>query len=258
MTDSIPIILILPAFNEGVALGPLLSTTAITRATHLQNLTVIVVNDGSTDDTALVVNAARLQNGNDSWLTLVSHPVNMGLAQAMRTGIAQALQVAPTDGLIASMDADNSHQPSEMVRMVDRIRAGADVVIGSRFQAGAEMRGIPRHRQLFSVGVSILFRMFCPIVGVRDFSCGYRIYRASALRRATAVFGEKLITEQGFACMTEVLLKMSQLPGLRFVETPICLRYDRKPGLTKMKVWQNVKDMIALMWRLRAGSMAAR
>lgn len=91
MTDSIPIILILPAFNEGVALGPLLSTTAITRATHLQNLTVIVVNDGSTDDTALVVNAARLQNGNDSWLTLVSHPVSMGLAQAMRTGIAQAL-----------------------------------------------------------------------------------------------------------------------------------------------------------------------
>lgn len=152
-----------------MALGPLLSTTAITRATHLQNLTVIVVNDGSTDDTALVVNAARLQNGNDSWLTLVSHPVNMGLAQAMRTGIAQALQVAPTDGLIASMDADNSHQPSEMVKMVDRIRAGADVVIGSRFQAGAEMRGIPRHRQLFSVGVSILFRMFCPIVGVRDF-----------------------------------------------------------------------------------------
>ncbi len=258
MTDPTPIILILPAYNEGVALTPLLSIIATIRAAHLHNLTVVVVDDGSTDDTVLVVRAARSQNDNDSWLSLVSHPVNMGLAQAMRTGIAQALQTAPTDGLIASMDADNSHQPSEMVTMVNRISAGADIVIGSRFRVGAEMRGIPRHRQLFSVGVSILFQIFCPIRGVRDFSCGYRVYRASALREATAVFGEELITEQGFACMTEVLLKMSRLPGLRFAETPICLRYDRKPGPTKMKVWQNVKDMMALMWRLRTGTMAAR
>ena len=253
-----PITLILPAYNEGVALGPLLSGIAITRAAHLPNLTVIVVDDGSTDDTVMVVNGARSQNGSDDWLSLVSHPVNMGLAQAMRTGITQALQAAPINGLIASMDSDNSHLPSEIVMMVDRVCAGADVVIGSRFQPGAEMRGIPRHRQLFSVGVSILFRVCCPIRDVRDFSCGYRVYRASALRRATAVFGEELITEQGFACMTEILLKLSKLPGLSFAETPICLRYDQKPGPTKMKVLQNVKDMIALMWRFRTGTGAGR
>jgi hypothetical protein len=51
--------------------------------------------------------------------------------------------------------------------------------------------------------------------------------------------------------MTEILLKLSLLPGLKFGETPMDLRYDRKPGASKMKVWQNIKDTLALVWRHR-------
>lgn len=241
-----PIILILPAYNEQEALPPLLAAVAAVRANALPNLTLIVVDDGSTDNTA---GAARSFGAN--WVTLVPHPRNMGLAQAMRTGIAAALAASPPEGLIASMDADNSHQPGELPLMLQKLNTGLDVVIGSRFQPGAKMAGIPLHRQVFSWGVSVLFQLFTPIPGVRDFSCGYRLYRADALRRAADHWGDQLITEQGFACMTEILLKLSQLPGLKFGETPMDLRYDRKPGATKMKVWQNIKDMFALMWRHR-------
>jgi dolichol-phosphate mannosyltransferase len=113
------------------------------------------------------------------------------------------------------------------------------------------MQGIPPHRQLFSNVLSIVFQLLAPIPNVRDFSCGYRLYRASALRRATDQWGDRFITEQGFACMTEILLKLSLLPGLKFGETPMDLRYDRKPGASKMKVWQNIKDTLALVWRHR-------
>src|SRR5260221_4206398 len=123
----ISISLILPAFNEAEALPPLLEAVAATRLT-LPGLSVIIVDDGSQDKTAEVV-----RQFNQPWATLVQHPHNMGLAQGMRTGFAAALEVAPTEGLIASMDADNTHQPRELVLMLDKISAGFDVVIGSRF-----------------------------------------------------------------------------------------------------------------------------
>jgi dolichol-phosphate mannosyltransferase len=241
-----PITLLLPAYNEQEALPPLLAAIAETRAGALGNLRVLVVDDGSQDTTAQIV-----RDFNQPWTGLVQHPRNLGLAQAMRTGLRAALDDTPPAGLVAAMDADNSHQPHELIQMLKKLDTGLDVVIGSRFQPGAKMYGIPPHRRLFSWGVSVLFQIFTPIPGVRDFSCGYRLYRAAALRQAVARWGDRLIVEQGFACMTELLLKLSLLPGVRFGETPMDLRYDRKPGPTKMKVWQNVKDMFALMWRHR-------
>ncbi|HLB47147.1 MAG TPA: glycosyltransferase family 2 protein [Anaerolineales bacterium] len=240
------ITLILPAYNEEEALPPLLDAIAAVRASALPNLSVIVVDDGSKDNTAQVV-----RDFNQPRAKLVQHPRNMGLAQAMRSGIAAALETSPPDGLIASMDADNSHQPHELTLMLDKLNTGLDVVIASRFRPGAKMQGIPPHRQLFSNVLSILFRLFAPIPGVKDYSCGYRLYRASALRRAADQWGDRFITEQGFACMTEILLKLSLLPGLKFGESPMDLRYDRKPGASKMKVWQNIKDTLALVWRHR-------
>jgi dolichol-phosphate mannosyltransferase len=245
--SSAPILLFLPAYNEEEALPPLLEAVAATRA-DLPNLSVIVIDDGSHDKTADVV-----RNFNQPWARLRQHPRNLGLAQGMRTGFAAALESLPTDGLIATMDADNSHQPHELTLMLDKLNSGLDVVIASRFQPGAKMQGIPPHRQLFSNTLSGMFQILAPIPGVKDYSCGYRLYRATALRQAVEHWGslDNFITEQGFACMTEILLKLSLLPGLKFGETPMDLRYDRKPGPSKMKVWQNIKDTLALIWRHR-------
>jgi len=229
-------------------LPPLLQAVAETRQNALPNLTVTVVDDGSKDNTAQVV-----RGFNQEWCKLIQHPKNMGLAQAMRTGISNAVTASPEDGLIAAMDADNSHQPRELSLMLKKLNMGYDVVIASRFQPGARMAGIPPHRQLFSWGVSILFQILTPIQNVRDYSCGYRLYRASLLRRALKVWGnvDGFITEQGFASMTEILLKLSLLKNAKFGETPMDLRYDRKPGATKMNVRKNIQDMFILAWRHR-------
>jgi dolichol-phosphate mannosyltransferase len=242
---STSIWMILPALNEQEALPPLLQAVAETRAV-LPNLNVIVIDDGSQDHTAQIV-----RDFNQPWIRLIQHPRNLGLAQGMRTGLAAALQAAPADGLIASMDADNTHQPKELSLMLAKLNSGFDVVIGSRFEPGAKMQGIPAHRQLFSNTLSLMFQILAHIRGVKDYSCGYRLYRATALRLAVARWGDRFITEQGFACMTEILLKLSLLPGLKFAETPMDLRYDRKPGQSKMNVSQNIRDTLKLIWRYR-------
>ncbi|MFQ5408459.1 MAG: glycosyltransferase family 2 protein [Anaerolineales bacterium] len=237
---------VLPAYNEAEALPLLLAAYRTVRGTVLSNLQVFVIDDGSTDRTANVVS----DFGAD-WVELVSHTTNQGLAQGMRTGFAVALERAADGDVVVAMDADNTHLPEQAPAMVTALAAGADVVIASRFQPGARMAGIPWFRRLFSWGVSVLFSTLTPIAGVRDFSCGFRAYSVKTLRAASAVWGDRFITEDGFACQTEILYKLDRMPGVKFAEIPMDLRYDRKPGPTKMSVGRNIRDMLRLMWRQR-------
>jgi len=67
------------------------------------------------------------------------------------------------------------------------------------------------HRELLSLGASLLFRTVFPIDGVKDFTCGYRAYRAALLKRAFAELGPSvLISERGFSCMVDILLKIRE------------------------------------------------
>ena len=92
-----------------------------------------------------------------------------------------------------------------------------------------------------------------PIKGVRDYSCGYRAYRAEVLQRAYAHYGEDFITEQGFSCMVEILCQLNRLKPMRFAEVPLILHYDRKPGETKMRVTKTITDTLRLLLRFRFG-----
>jgi dolichol-phosphate mannosyltransferase len=244
------ITIVLPAYNEAEALPPLLAAMGKLN-TRLPETRVFVIDDGSSDRTADVV---REQAKGNDWLRLVEHPHNMGLSQAIQTGFQTALDgSAPTD-VIVTMDADNTHDPAQIESMVALLDEGCDVVIASRYRRGAETYGIPPHRQLFSLGVRLLFRLMLPIRGVRDYSCGYRAYRAGVLQHAIDRWGEDFITEDGFACMAEILFRLQQLaPPVRFGEIPLRLHYDQKPGPTKMPVWRTITDTLKMGMRYRLG-----
>jgi dolichol-phosphate mannosyltransferase len=138
--------------------------------------------------------------------------------------------------------------------MIARLDEGYDVVIASRYQHGSQWYGIPPHRQLFSLGVRLLLGFMLPLRGVRDYSCGYRAYRAEVLQRAADYWGDAFITEQGFACMVEILSRLKRLePPVRFAEIPMVLHYDLKPGPTKMPIRQTILDTLKLGLRYRLG-----
>jgi dolichol-phosphate mannosyltransferase len=150
------------------------------------------------------------------------------------------------------MDADNTHDPSILPGMWDLMdRARADIVIASRYAPGGEEIGLTRLRQFLSRGASLLMSIVARVPGARDYTCGFRLYRASTLRRAHAIWGERLIEEAGFTCMAEVLLKLGR-GGAKVTEAPLVLRYDLKEGASKMKVMQTIGRYFVMARRLRS------
>jgi dolichol-phosphate mannosyltransferase len=242
------ITIVLPAYNEADALPPLLEELRASLEEAGAEYRVIVVDDGSADDTAARVR----EHAEGGRVSLVQHEVNKGLAEAIRTGLLAALQDAQSRDIIITMDSDNTHAPGLIQRMVRLVREGCDVVIASRYQPGARVLGVPARRQLMSWGASVLFRLFFPIRGVKDYTCGYRAYRASCLQAAFQQYGEAFISATGFACMVDILLRLRAM-DLVMAEVPMILRYDRKPGASKMNVGQTVRNTLALMWERKWG-----
>ena len=246
------IFVVLPAYNEAEALPRLLRRIASTSRTHFgSGLRVILADDGSADGTPEL--ARQVAAAESLCLEVVSHVVNQGLGAAIKTGLTTALARSNDhDDVIVTMDADDTHLPGLIPRMVQMIEEGNDLVIASRFQPGARMLGIPRYRQLLSTGLSWLFRVVYPIPGARDYSCGYRAYRAGLLREGFERFGDTLFAERGFACMVDILIKL-HLVGAIVNEVPMILRYDRKPGATKMPVKKTIVQTFRLLGRRRLG-----
>jgi dolichol-phosphate mannosyltransferase len=111
---------------------------------------------------------------------------------------------------------------------------------------------VPLGRRFLSYTASLLFRIVFPIKGVRDFTCGYRAYRASVLRQALSRYRREFVNQEGFQCMVDILLKLSRM-HLRFEEVPIVLRYDRKGGKSKMKVVRTIYTTLTLLLKRRLG-----
>jgi dolichol-phosphate mannosyltransferase len=245
------ITVVLPAYQEAAALPRLLERLgSVSRDQLGGRLEAVVVDDGSTDGTSgvAVSGAPGLR------VRLVVHDSNLGLGAAIDTGLRTALAGAGADHVVVTMDADDTHPPGAIPQMAERIAAGADVVIASRFQPGAVTLGVPRIRRLLSAGMSALFRTAYPIPGARDYSSGYRAYRAAILHRAYQRWGDEFVSETGFSCMVDILMKLAML-GARVTEVPLELRYDRKASPSKMPARDTVGRTLVLLARGRLGRL---
>ncbi len=238
----------LPAYNEEEALGVLLRRIDQTMADHATDYEVVVVDDGSVDRTVAVVQ----EHAQHMPIRLERHETNQGLGPTIRDGLRVASSLCGDEDIVVTMDADNTHPPGLIHRMASVIEEGADVVIASRYQPGAQVLGVPLHRRLLSSGAYLLFRLVLPMRGVRDYTCGFRAYRGGLLRQAFEQMGEHFISEPGFQCMVDILLKLRRLePIVR--EVPLILRYDLKGGVSKMKLGRTVFSTLRLMLRRRFG-----
>ncbi|MDV6031314.1 MAG: glycosyltransferase [Phycisphaera sp. RhM] len=240
------VFLALPAYNEQEALPELLERIGESFADTGLPYEVVVVDDGSTDDTAQIVSQLSFQMP----LHLVQHQQNQGLGTTIRDALREAVDRAGERDIIVTMDADNTHPPGLIDRMVRMIHEGCDVVIASRFEAGGCAVGVPIERHFLSIGARLLFTVLFPTRGIRDYTSGFRAYRASVIRQGFADHGDAFVGEKGFSCMADILLKLRK-QGVLFGEAPLRLRYDRKGGASKMQVFKTIWLTLKLLTRHR-------
>jgi dolichol-phosphate mannosyltransferase len=242
--------IVLPAYNEALALPPLLDSLIENMTEDGRKFEIVVVNDGSKDNTTEVLQGYI--NRSLPVRMLINDP-NRGLAETIKRGLLEALGQADSHDIIITMDADNTHPAGLALRMIRLIREGNDVVIASRYREGSYIRGLSMFRRFLSFGASWLFRVVFPIRGVRDYTCGYRAYRVEALQELQRREGNNFIKEKGFACMVEILLSLRKL-DLIFTEVPMVLRYDLKPGRSSMQVFKTIRQTLALLVRKRVAA----
>lgn len=231
----------LPAYNEEAAIEPLLDNLFQMASGARHPITVLVVDDGSTDSTADAVRAFA-----DHGVILVQHGRNQGLHEAVRTGMLTVLKLAGPDDVLVTLDADNTHHPELIPQMAAEIEQGADVVIASRFARGGKMVGAPILRHVYSLGAALILRMRFPMQGVRDYTCGYRMYRVGILRKAFERWGRDFVSVPGFSCMLDILVRLRTL-GAHVTEVPLVLRYDLKASPSKLRVLRTVRNTLGLV-----------
>jgi dolichyl-phosphate beta-glucosyltransferase len=201
---------VIPAYNEARRLPQTLARLRRWAASTSSPVEVVVVDDGSTDQTAEV---AREAGGDD--LTLLRHEPNRGKGYAVRRGM-----LAAGGERRLMTDADLSTPIEELPRLMGELDAGAQIAIGSRAIAGAR---IEVHQPAYREAMGRIFNRLVQLLllpGLKDTQCGFKLFSA---RAATDAFGACRL--DGFSFDVEALF-VARRQGLRIVEVPVVWRND--------------------------------
>ncbi len=203
---------VIPTYEEADNLAALV---AAVRAAL--DCTIGIVDDGSPDGSGEIADALA------DWV--IHRERKQGLASAYVAGFRRAL--ADGADYVLEMDADFSHDPADLPRLLDAARADADVVLGSRYVEGGGVEGMPLHRRLLSRGGSAYARavLGCPL---RDLTGGFKCFRADALRAIDL----DAIAATGFAFQVEATYRAVRA-GLLVEEVPIVF-HERRAGHSKL------------------------
>jgi dolichol-phosphate mannosyltransferase len=210
--------LVLPTYNEAANLEAMVEAVL---AKLPESGRVLVVDDNSPDGTGEI--GERLAERDDR-LEILHRPRKEGLGPAYVAGFQHAL--AAGAGLVLEMDADFSHDPAYLPRLLEAAER-ADLVIGSRYIAGGGVEDWSALRQAISRGGSAYSRLVLG-VGVRDLTGGFKCFRREVLEAIDLA----TVRSRGYAFQVELTYRAIR-QGFEVVEVPIVFR-DRRAGDSKM------------------------
>lgn len=170
------VFVILPCYNESPNLVKLIPKIG---KSLTGDYTIIAVNDGSSDETELV-----LREFSEKYpMVVITHDKNKGLQEALKTGLLEAIHLGTQGDLVVTMDADNTHDPQYITKLAEAItKLNADVCIASRYVDGGMQVNVPFVRVVLSKGVNILLRITSGIPA-KDLTSGYRMYKIECIKR---------------------------------------------------------------------------
>ena len=226
-------LVILPTYNERDNL-PVIVNALLT----LPDVRILIVDDQSPDGTGAL--ADSLAQGRPDRVEVIHRTGPRGLGRSYVDGMLRALETYAA--LICQMDADLSHNPADVPRLIAAANA-ADLVIGSRYVPGGRVENWPRRRVVLSAFANRYVRAITGLAA-RDCTSGFRCWKREALQRIAV----RDIASNGYAFLVEMAW-MAARAGCRIVEVPITFT-ERRAGASKLSRGVIVESAI-LPWRLK-------
>lgn len=227
-------LVIIPTYNEKDNIR-----TVIERLQALPiELDILIIDDNSPDGTADIV---RELQADDPHIFMINRPAKLGLGTAYITGFRWALE--RDYEYILEMDADLSHNPDDVPRLIQECENGYDLVIGSRYCNGVNVINWPIKRLLLSYGANKYSRMITRMP-IMDTTAGFKCYR----REALAAINLDRVKSSGYSFQIEMHFRVWNA-GFKIKEIPIIF-IERSEGLSKMSkniVW----EAVFMVWKLK-------
>ncbi|MDX8147966.1 polyprenol monophosphomannose synthase [Lentzea sp. BCCO 10_0061] len=211
------VLVVIPTYNERDNIGKIVKRLH----TALPDVHVLVVDDGSPDGTGQLADEMAAA---DDRVHVMHRTEKAGLGAAYVAGFQWALE--RDYGVICEMDADGSHAPEQLHRLLDALPK-ADLVLGSRWVPGGEVVNWPAQRKFLSLGGSLYSRLALG-ANIRDMTGGYRAFRADTLRKLNLAS----VASAGYCFQIDLLWRTLEL-GFRVREVPITF-LEREFGESKM------------------------
>ena len=211
-------LVIIPTYNEAESIGSLLQElTALP-------VDILIVDDGSVDATVRIAHEFDTSGERINFLLRNS---KLGLGSAYRAGYAWAAERAYQQ--VVQMDADGSHQVSDLTKMLEFVGSHPDIdlLIGSRWIKGGAIENWSRHREALSRIANLYTRSLLRL-GINDVTAGFRIYQASLLRRMNI----QSVKSEGYSFQIEMSIA-ARKAGATIAEFPITFK-EREQGVSKM------------------------
>ncbi|MEO3975130.1 polyprenol monophosphomannose synthase [Streptomyces sp. CAU 1734] len=230
-------LVIIPTYNEVENI-----TKIVTRVrAAVPAADILVADDNSPDGTGKVADELAAA---DEQVHVLHRKGKEGLGAAYLAGFAWGMEHGY--GVLIEMDADGSHQPEELPRLLTALK-NADLVLGSRWVPGGRVVNWPKYREFLSRGGSTYSRLFLGLA-IRDVTGGFRAFRAETLRG----LGLDKVTSQGY-CFQVDLARRAVAAGYQVVEVPITF-VEREYGDSKM----NRDIAVEALWRVAGWGLSDR
>ncbi|MEU6485949.1 polyprenol monophosphomannose synthase [Streptomyces sp. NPDC046887] len=230
-------LVIIPTYNEAENITPIV--TRVREA--VPEAHILVADDNSPDGTGKIADELSAE---DDHVHVLHRKGKEGLGAAYLAGFRWGIEQGY--GVLVEMDADGSHQPEELPRLLTALK-GADLVLGSRWVPGGRVVNWPKHREILSRGGSTYSRLLLD-VPIRDVTGGFRAFRKETLEG----LGLEEVASQGY-CFQVDLARRAVTAGYHVVEVPITF-VERELGDSKMS-----KDIVVeALWRVTAWGVGSR
>jgi len=232
------ILVVIPTYNE---VDNIASVTSRLRSA-VPDAHVLIADDNSPDGTGKIADEMAEDDGH---VHVLHRPGKQGLGAAYLAGFRWGMERGYD--VLVEMDADGSHQPEELPRLLTVLDRGADLVLGSRWVPGGRVVGWPVSREWLSRGGSAYSRLLLR-VPVRDVTGGFRAFRLRTLEG----IGLNDVESQGY-CFQVDLLRRTVQRGFRVAEVPITF-VERQHGTSKM----NRAIVTEALWRVTVWGLRYR